>query len=89
MKFQKKKTHTAVNEKRKTEKNGLCFITYSFIKSFKRIIIFFISQAHSQRNFCYLLSGRHKKYQNRKLGIANSSECQIAVFISEITSVVY
>ena len=73
--------------KEKLKKNGLCFITYSFIKSFKRIIIFVISQAHSQRNFCYLLSGRHKKYQ--KLGIANSSECQIAVFISEITSVVY
>ena len=75
--------------KEKLKKNGLCFITYSFIKSFKRIIIFVISQAHSQRNFCYLLSGRHKKYQNKKLEIANSSECQIAKFISEITSVVY
>ena len=75
--------------KEKQRKNGLCFITGSFIKPFKIIIIFFISQAHSQRNFCYLLSGRHKKYQNRKLGIANSSECQIAVFISEINSVVY
>ena len=36
-----KNTHTAVNEKRKTEKNGLCLIIGWFIKPFKIIITIF------------------------------------------------
>ena len=44
--------------KEKLRKLGLCFITGCFIKPFKMIIdFFFISRTHSQRNFCFLISG--------------------------------
>ena len=46
--------------KEKLKKVGLCFITGRFIKLFKMIInvfFFIISQAHSQRNFHFLMSG--------------------------------
>ena len=49
-----KNTYAAVNEKRKT---GLCLTTGCFTKSFNMIINnFFVSQAHSQHNFCLLIS---------------------------------
>ena len=51
----KKNTHTAVNEKRKTDKSST-FIIYCFVMPFKIIINFFISQAHSQRIICFLVS---------------------------------
>ena len=59
--------------KKKLREFALCSITDCFIKPFKMMInhIFFISQAHSQRNFCFMKSGRRKKYQKGKLGTAN------------------
>ena len=61
-------THTTVTEKRKTEKSWTLFTTGCFIKPFKMIINhFFISQAHSQRNFGFLISGISKgKIENGK-----------------------
>ena len=50
--------------KEKLRKVGFCFITGCFIKPFKMIInilFFFISQAHSQRNFGFLISGISKR----------------------------
>ena len=44
--------------KEKLRKVGLCFITGCVIKAFKMIInFFFISQAHSQHNYDFLISG--------------------------------
>ena len=60
--------------KEKQRKVGLCFITCCFIKPFKMIlIIFFISQVHSQRNFGFLILGISKgEIGNGKyLGTAN------------------
>ena len=55
--------------KEKLRNVGLCFITGCFIKSFNMIINhFFISQAHSQPNFCFLIPGWRKKYQKEQLG---------------------
>ena len=67
----RKNTHTAVNEKKKIEKR-FCFITGCFIKPFKIIInlFFLISQGHSQRSFCFLISGIPKgENGNGKLNI--------------------
>ena len=53
--------------KEKLRKVGFCFITGCSIKSFNLIINdFFVSQAHSQSNFCFLVSGWRKKYQKGK-----------------------
>ena len=58
--------------KEKLRKVGLCFIKGCFIKSFNMIINhFFVSQAHSHSNFCFLISGWRKKYQKGKKGTAN------------------
>ena len=47
------------NEKLRTV--GIWFITGCFLKSFDMIISpFFVSQAHSQPNFCFLIAGWHK-----------------------------
>ena len=46
--------------KKKLRKAGRCFITGCFMKAFKMIIIFFISLAHSQRNYGFLISGISK-----------------------------
>ena len=59
--------------KEKLRKVGLCFITGCCIKLFKMIINHFfiitiISQAHSQRNFGFLVSGISKG----ELGTVNS-----------------
>ena len=57
---------------KKTEKSWYCFIRGCFIKFFNMIINhFFVSEAHSQSNFCFLISGWRKKYQKGK-GTANS-----------------
>ena len=54
-------------------KVGLCFITGCFIKAIKMIINhFYILQAHTQRNLCFLISEWRKKYRKRELGVANS-----------------
>ena len=59
--------------KEKLRKARLCFITGGFIKSFNMIINhFFVLQAHSQPNFCFLISGWRKKYQKGKKGTSNS-----------------
>ena len=43
-------------KKQKLRKIGFYFITGCFIKPFKTIInLFFVSQAHSQRNFRFLI----------------------------------
>ena len=47
--------------KEKVRKVGLCFITGCFMKPFEMIINhFFMSQAHSQCNYGYLISGLSK-----------------------------
>ena len=44
--------------KEKLRKVGLCFITGSFIMSLNMITYhFFVLQAYSQPNFCFLISG--------------------------------
>ena len=63
--FDKKREKTFIQQsmgKEKLRKIGLCFITGCFIKTFKMIInhFFFISQAHSQRNYGFLISGISK-----------------------------
>ena len=59
--FDKEREKTLMQQsmrKEKQRKVGLCFITGCFIKSFNMIINhFFVSQAHSQPNFCFLISG--------------------------------
>ena len=59
--FDKEREKTLMQQsmrKEKLRKVGLCFITGCFIKSFNMIINhFFVSQAHSQPNFCFLMSG--------------------------------
>ena len=72
--------------KEKLIKVRLCFITDCFIIPFKMIIIFFISQAHSLRNFCFLISRWCKKYEKEKLGMANCWKLQITIFISKLIS---
>ena len=49
--------------KEKLRKVGLCFITGYFIKPFKMIIndFLFISQAHSQRSYDFLISEISKR----------------------------
>ena len=57
-KKQKKNTHRKV---------GLCFTTGCFIKSFNNISNhFFVFSAHSEPNFCFLVSLWRKKYQKGK-----------------------
>ena len=54
--------------KEKLRKVGLCFC---FIKSFNMIINhFFVQQAHSQPNFCFLIIKRGSS-ERKQLGIAN------------------
>ena len=69
--------------KEKLKKAGLCFVTGCFIKPFKMIIVFFISQAHSQRNFRFLTSGTSKEEtgNDKYLGMTNQ------IFISKIISI--
>ena len=67
--------------KKKLRKVGVCFITGCFIKPFKMMINhFFISQAHSERNYGFLISGISKWeiMNGKKLGMANE------IFISKI-----
>ena len=52
--------------KEKLRKVGLCFKTGCFIMSFNMINHFFVLQAHSQPNFCFWISGWHKKYKKGK-----------------------
>ena len=73
--------------KEKLIKVRLCFITDCFIIPFKMIIIFFISQAYSLRNFCFLISGWCKKYEKEKLGMVNCWKLQITIFISKLISI--
>ena len=58
--FDKEREKTLIQQsmrKEKLNKVGLCFMTVCFIKPCTMIInIFFISQAHLQRNFCFLIS---------------------------------
>ena len=61
-----------------------CFISGCFIKPINMIINYFvISQAHSQRNFRFLISGISKGEtgNGKELGMANSK------FISKIISI--
>ena len=59
--FDKEREKTFMQQsirKEKLRKVGLYFITGCFIKSFKTITNqFFVSQAHSQPNFRFLISG--------------------------------
>ena len=75
--FDKKTEETLIEQSMRKEKlriARLCFIVGCFIKSFKLIInqFFFVSQAHLQRSFCFLLSEWRKKHQKGKLGTTNS-----------------
>ena len=74
--FDKERENTLIEQsirKEKTRKAKLYFITVCFTKPFKMKIdqFFFISQALLQRNFCFLISGWRKKYQEGKLAMAN------------------
>ena len=73
-----KNTHTAVNEKRKTEKNGLCLIIGWFIKPFKIIItIFFRKLIRSAIfDFCYQDGARNIKMGNWERQIARHCKLQ-------------
>ena len=58
--FDKEREKTIMQQsmrKEKQRKVGICFITGYFITSFNIINHFFVSQAHSQPNFCFLISG--------------------------------
>ena len=73
----KKTEETLIEQSMRKEKlriARLSFIVGCFIKSFKMIInqFFFVSQAHLQRSFCFLLSEWRKKHQKGKLGTTNS-----------------
>ena len=55
---EREKTLGLVNEKRKTEKSWTFFIAGCSIKSFNWITNhLFVSQSHSQSNFCLLILG--------------------------------
>ena len=67
--IRKEKKHLCSSqwEKKNCRKVGICCITGCFIKSFNLIINhFFVSQAYSQPNFYFLISGWRKKYQKGK-----------------------
>ena len=79
----KKTEETLIHQSMRKEKlriARLCFIVGCFIKSFKMIInhFFFISQAHLQRSFCFLLSEwrRSIKRGNWERQIATDSKLQ-------------
>ena len=58
--FDKEREKTLMHQsmrKEKLRKVGLCFVTGCFIKPFNMMIYqFFVLQAHSQPNFCFLIS---------------------------------
>ena len=60
---EKKHLHSSQWETKKREKLDFAFVLY-----FLNMIInhFFVSQAHSQSNFCFLISGWRQKYQKVK-----------------------
>ena len=65
-------------EKKYWEKLDFLLKKCGLIKTFNMIINhFLISQAYSQPKFCFLISGRRKKYQKGKFGTANSWGRQI------------
>ena len=75
---EKEKTLTQQSMRKETlKKFGLCFIAVSFINSFNMMIIF-VSQAHSQPNFRFLISGWCKKYKkgSRELQITRNGKLQ-------------
>ena len=78
--IRKKKKHLRSShwEKKYWEKLDFLLKKCGLIKTFNMIINhFLISQAYSQPKFCFLISGRRKKYQKGKLGTANSWGWQI------------
>ena len=82
-----KDTFTAFNEKRKA---GLCFITGCLCKIINNH--FFISQAHLQRSFSFLISGWHKKYQKEKLRMANYNiyfKNNLNCFVMNVTQIFF
>ena len=83
--FIRKEKNTAVNKKRKIEKNWTLFYNSCFIKSFKATInhfffkrffcsqdFFLVLQACLRPKLRFLISGWCKKYQKGKLGTTNS-----------------
>ena len=77
----KQDTHTAINEKRKTEKSWALFLTGCFIKLFKMIINHFFLFIKLIRSavFAFWYQG----YQKGKLGTTNSQEWQIKCLFKE------
>ena len=68
--------------KEKLRKVGFCFITGCFIKPFKMIInllFFVICQAHSKRNFGFLISGISKRETGNWGGNYLSMTCLICL----------
>ena len=66
-KEREKNSYEAGNEKRKTDKSWTLFYDRLFCKVLCMIINhFFVLQAYSQPNFCFLIPGWRKKYQKGK-----------------------
>ena len=70
-KERKKHSHSSQWEKKNWEKWTLSYNRLIY-KALQNNNHYFFSQAHSQRNFRFLLPGWRKKHQNGKLGTANS-----------------
>ena len=77
--MERKKHSIGVNEKKKLRKNGLYFIAGCFIKSFWRIIIFFLFRKVARSTifaFCYQDDTKNIKLGNWERQIARNSKLQ-------------
>ena len=89
--FDRKSEKTLIDKsmrKKKLTKTELSLIADCFIQTFEMITYFFFTlQAHSQRSFCFFISGWRKQYQKGKLKRENSWEWSTTIFVSKIVSI--
>ena len=88
--FDRKSEKTLIDKsmRKKTVKNW----TFSYSRLFytdlwNDSLLFFTLQAHSQRSFCFFISGWRKQYQKGKLKRENSWEWSTTIFVSKIVSI--